>query len=482
MNRILILSDVAPTGDMTSGRILENVGISLSAGSQVHAFIVGDPSLQYEMRSNRFACELTWVQKPIENWSRIPALAMIGEALASKECDVITRKIQAEIFKLKPTLVVAVLQSQTLIRICDKLDYGDAKLISTLWDDWSWWQNENFLPKKVSNVLLAKRESVLQRSNLILLSSSRMCEEFKDSFGPEKCKVIYPAVEYANLRSRVSLDPNPKRKFTIGFAGQLYAKGSLRDLITAISLFNSSHDEEIELHIYSRESLIEQNDSVKEHGFLGRRELIDRLSNYDLLFLPYPFEEAFKKVVETSFPSKLADYASTEVPILFYGPGNSAVGDLFEELSHELFLDIPSPVNLLSFLNAFFSIPFFNNDYGRTNRILREEIFTLERYHKLFAADQPISQFQSLFNRDIAGPARVYRWYRPSLTQEIYSGAAKVNYWYRPSLTQAIYKRGSRLLRATGILRVRKGAKNFIIYVFRLLKGTKKFMVAETHI
>jgi hypothetical protein len=430
------------------------------------------------MRSPRFSCELIWTQKPIENWSRIPALATIGEVLASKECNAITKKIQAEIFKLKPTLVVTVLQSQTLIRICEKMNYGDAKLISTIWDDWSWWRNENSLPKKVSNTLLQKRASILQRSDLILLPSSRMCEEFKSSFGLEKCEVIYPIVEYANTQSRMSLDRDPKRKFTIGFAGQLYAENGLQDLITAISLFNLSHDQEIELHMYSRESLDIQNDSVKELGFLGRRELIDRLSSYDLLFLPYPFDEAFKKIVETSFPSKLADYASTDVPILFYGPSNSAVGDLLYELKHELMLDVPSPINLLSFLNAFFSTSFFDCDYGRTNSILREEFFTIQRHHKLFAMDQPISQFQTLFNKDIAGPARVYTWHRPSLTQEIYSGLTMVNYWYRPSLTQAIYNRGRRFLKAIGFSRARIDAEKTVNYLRRLRRSIKKLMAA----
>jgi len=53
----------------------------------------------------------------------------------------------------------------------------------------------------------------------------------------------------------------------------------------------------------------------------------------DLLLVPLPFDPSVNVFVRTSFPSKLADYTSIGLPMLFFGPPESSMMDWAEHNS-----------------------------------------------------------------------------------------------------------------------------------------------------
>ena len=60
-------------------------------------------------------------------------------------------------------------------------------------------------------------------------------------------------------------------------------------------------------------------------GLLPSADLVCRLrTEADILFVPKSFEEAQSGKIDLSFPSKLTDYTATALPLLIWGPKESA--------------------------------------------------------------------------------------------------------------------------------------------------------------
>jgi glycosyltransferase involved in cell wall biosynthesis len=67
------------------------------------------------------------------------------------------------------------------------------------------------------------------------------------------------------------------------------------------------------------------NANIICRGWASQSELPHILSGADILFLPYTFVEEFREIVETAFPSKMADYLAAAKPILVFGPPYSTL-------------------------------------------------------------------------------------------------------------------------------------------------------------
>ena len=61
--------------------------------------------------------------------------------------------------------------------------------------------------------------------------------------------------------------------------------------------------------------------NTKTCGLLSADQLLERLrAEADALFVPMSFDDSDRNNMEMAFPSKLADYTATGLPLLIYGP------------------------------------------------------------------------------------------------------------------------------------------------------------------
>ena len=78
-----------------------------------------------------------------------------------------------------------------------------------------------------------------------------------------------------------------------------------------------------------------------------RSEEIARvMSGADVAFLPLSFEPGMRHVVETSFPSKTAEYLAAGVPVLVHAPAYSTVARYCREHDCGLVIDQPDEAAL----------------------------------------------------------------------------------------------------------------------------------------
>jgi glycosyltransferase involved in cell wall biosynthesis len=67
------------------------------------------------------------------------------------------------------------------------------------------------------------------------------------------------------------------------------------------------------------------DERVHAHGWPPQQEMHAVLRQADVLYLPYSFDQAQLRFVQTSFPSKLADYLAAGKPVLICAPPESGV-------------------------------------------------------------------------------------------------------------------------------------------------------------
>jgi glycosyltransferase involved in cell wall biosynthesis len=82
---------------------------------------------------------------------------------------------------------------------------------------------------------------------------------------------------------------------------------------------------------------------VHAHGWAPQPEVHAALRRADVLYLPYAFDDANSRIVQTSFPSKLADYLAAGKPVLICAPPESTVMPYARAGGFAELVDRPSP-------------------------------------------------------------------------------------------------------------------------------------------
>ena len=162
-------------------------------------------------------------------------------------------------------------------------------------------------------------------------ATSRMCvspfmrTDYLKRYGCD-AEVLYPSrakddPDFETVPSRVRRDDV---RLTIAFAGTINSDGYVRALRQlSQSLFEVSGRLLVFGPITAQEAQRHGLDDlhVVFGGLLSPSDLIKRLRDEaDVLFVPMSFNRSERSNMEMAFPSKLADYTATGLPLLIYGP------------------------------------------------------------------------------------------------------------------------------------------------------------------
>jgi hypothetical protein len=139
-------------------------------------------------------------------------------------------------------------------------------------------------------------------------------------------EVLYPS----RAKDSPLFDTVPSRarrddaRLTIAFAGTINSEGYVRalrsigDVVAGVNgrllLFGPISEEQARQHGLNHPQIV-------LGGMLSSNDLIKRLRDEaDVLFIPMSFDRSERSNMEMAFPSKLADYTATGLPLLIYGP------------------------------------------------------------------------------------------------------------------------------------------------------------------
>ena len=156
---------------------------------------------------------------------------------------------------------------------------------------------------------------VYRQAQSRLCVSPAMSSEYQGRYG-ERAEVIYPSrarecPEFGEPPARLGRNDRP---FTIAFAGTINSDGyvqALRALQAALETVNGR------LVVFGPQRI----ENTDFRGLADADQLIMRLrEEADALFVPMSFDPSDRTNMELAFPSKLADYTATGLPLLIYGP------------------------------------------------------------------------------------------------------------------------------------------------------------------
>lgn len=168
--------------------------------------------------------------------------------------------------------------------------------------------------------------SVYRQASSCFCVSPAMSRAYEKRYG-KPASVIYPSraqdcPDYDGPPKRLARNDQP---FTIAFAGTINSKGYIRALIALqealqavggkLLIFGPLSSDEAQ-----RNGLDNPNTEVCGFGSWSDVMLLLR-TEADALFVPMSFDVADRANMEMAFPSKLADYTATALPLVIYGPG-----------------------------------------------------------------------------------------------------------------------------------------------------------------
>lgn len=335
--RILLLTDIPPTRKLTAGLVLDRLCRFLPPGA-VTCFAVVNPSIDTELTDDlRGSMPIHYVDKPkedgLQHLARWPWLKLTAEWLRGLHDRhiAIPRLVEkaAKFGRLhKVDALWVTLQGQTMIHMAKPLaERLGVPLFTLVWDPLSWWLKSNAAEPTTARAARRAFDEAILASRAVATASWAMTEEYNRRYRVFSVPVI------ASLDASVAHRPPPRPhrdgELVIGMAGQFYALNEWEQVVAAFNACNwRIADRDVKLRLaghYAPPSNIPSG-KLEILGWLSQPDLVQRLSECDLLYCPYPFDPTMDEVSRLSFPSKLVAYLAAGRPIVFHGPQTASPG------------------------------------------------------------------------------------------------------------------------------------------------------------
>lgn len=214
-------------------------------------------------------------------------------------------------------------------------------------------------PGSINRLFARVAERLTFRLSAIVYSLSIPMARFYSELGYET-DVLPHAVDTSLLRAhRYDSTHVPIR---VGFAGAVYQTNdsAIQDLIAAKAQLGAALELRFVTPPTSRRYLqtLGALDSIDCAVTLGTHfEVLEFLSQCDVLFLPMSFASIFEKDLLTVFPTKVTDYWLAQRPILVYGPRKYAFVAMAERGGYAVTVSERSPERLAEAIKTLASSP-----------------------------------------------------------------------------------------------------------------------------
>lgn len=234
------------------------------------------------------------------------------------------------LFKKRATVIVTVAHGHFFLAATMLSILANIPLVLFVHDNWVQLQAKSSgLLKIVYNCIFG---AVIRRSSHIFAISLGMQDFLRSNYNVES-ELQMPACEPIKLgiNPRFSSD-NLRFLYAGNFEGtviynfkiliQMFISEALRKDygIESWRLCICTHAENDEI-----KKIIPSDPRIEIKNWLTQGGLSEELQKADILFLPFSFKDEYKNIVNTSLPTKLADYLASGSPILVFAPSYSSL-------------------------------------------------------------------------------------------------------------------------------------------------------------
>lgn len=329
--RVLLLTGTPP-GDGSVGEIFLRELCQAYPQDSLCCFTATSPGVGQASPS------LNWLPMKIVNWpydkpwrvtrgwlGGITALMAFQHARFVRIKKLLAQALQfSKLYKIE--LVWAVLDSPVIyhLAIClaKKLQ---VPLVATVWDPPERIVLDLKLDRYSRRIALRDFKQTLRQSLRCGVMSEAMRDEYEKKYGTQA------------IIMRHGLGPEERRlsecrstrsdRFTIGFAGSLYAAREWQALLAALTSVNwRIKGKDIEIRVLGSGGPLNMRGRahIEYLGWRPMTEVIQLLSEADVNYLPYWFHPAYSLSVRHCFPTKLTTYLAAGRPIFYHGPRDSS--------------------------------------------------------------------------------------------------------------------------------------------------------------
>lgn len=320
-NRLAVLADCLPSEESTAGSVLRNIVMSLPDDWEVKILVIRNPYLPPERVGFIPNVQITMFAEPQSDWKGVllPPLRRLGEALAQREGATISEQIRVDLQDFSPDYFLIIPQTHLVAQVAVNLDsvLQNCVRLSIMTDHFSWWARTHGLSKKETNRFARNWQSLFESAQIRIVPSERANSLFSQEIG--KSIVLYPTFE--RTKTVPSKTKDTREAIRIAFAGEDYAKREIEIFLSSLSAVEGRiQGKAVEFHHFGKTTLSQNIFTYTNRGRVHPGNLVDVLSEFDFAFLPYPTEPEMAIVSETSFPSKLASYVASGLPVIYLGP------------------------------------------------------------------------------------------------------------------------------------------------------------------
>jgi len=228
------------------------------------------------------------------------------------------RWLDAELLKIKQVPVGSVVLTVAHGELCEAAARF-ARLhqlpLVTFFHDW--WPDITVLHKPFRWISEKRFCSLYQQSDVTFCVSEAM----KNHLGPHpKSLVLYPIP--APVLNLDRAEQGVKGQLKVKYFGNLFEYGPM--LERALKEFQGQNTVRLEVRgsnpQWSKEFFQEMRDRKMWQDFAPRHELDRWLADADAFLVPMVFEPKMRRRMQTSFPSKLVEFAQLGKPLIIWGP------------------------------------------------------------------------------------------------------------------------------------------------------------------
>lgn len=392
--KILLLSHVPPTSETTAGLVLEKMCKTLKTEMLTVCAVVPEGLLKADRKTDTYKTRI-FIQPAEIGKKTVFRSRILGQLasrvryfLGSRKRQKIKQEIKNIINKEQVTHIWVLMESVTTLCLAYDLEKElKIPILAQCTDMVTWYLREMNVDRYTKRTTVDRYNYLIKNAFSCAVPSLEMGELFNSKFGTRSVLIA----NSSGFLPVSNVSQHDRKEILIGLAGQIYAQDAWESLIRGLDHCNwKIQDKDVYLVYLGRQNPSLRSDrkmNLIYYGFRTETEVHEILSTCDLLYCPYPFSEANRDVVSYSFPSKLAMYFSTGVPVLGHAPLGSSILNYLQRNESGFICESLDPVLISQKLINVFS------DKIKTTDIIKNSSFGYQRDFSERAFQKSVYEF-----------------------------------------------------------------------------------------
>jgi len=242
----------------------------------------------------------------------------------------VSEKYLQWIDEVQPVYIYTSVSSLNMAKFVDELMKARPQLRAIIhcYDDWvkpNYFTISRSYTKKSSDIL----RSIISRAAITLTSSEKMAKDYEERYGR-------PFVAFPNPVEQISQDicVNSESR-SITFVGKILNHNIKSIVLFATALAKSNSN--LTLDIYSdvrdevKNKIKSKYNNTVFHGWVNHDDIPEIIRNSRILYLPISIDKQTIKFTKYSMSTKMSEYLSSGVPVLYQGPDGIAMTEMLEK-------------------------------------------------------------------------------------------------------------------------------------------------------